>query len=175
MRLCETRTRRDRRFYCELLEDRNLLSAGIPASVSVEVRALTSKHVTQVIKGSINGDFTVDSPLEVTLNGSGNLSVMGATTVTGGYKLSGNIRTHKATASGRALTFSGASGTVSVLFSGSGRLTNGVLASKMKGKVTGGTGAFSGATGTFTAGGTSPTGLAGPFEFNVSLKAKTRA
>ena len=100
--------------------------------------ALTSKLVTRVIKGSINGDFAVGSTLEVTLNGSGNLSVMGATTVTGGYKLGGNIRTHKATATGGALTFSGGSGTVSVSFSGSGKSTNDVLAFKMKGKVTGG-------------------------------------
>ncbi|MGP0065943.1 MAG: hypothetical protein ACLQGP_20380 [Isosphaeraceae bacterium] len=175
MSLRETRTRRDRRFHCEFLEDRSLLSAGMPANVSVEIHDLKSKSVTQVIKGSINGYYAVNGALEVGLKGNGMLSVMGETTITGEYKLGVNIHTHKSTASGGTATFSEGNGTVSVSFSGSGKTKNGVFGFSMKGKVTGGTGEFSGATGKFTTKGTSPTGAVGPFEMNVSLKTKTPA
>lgn len=175
MSLRETRTRRDRRFRCELLEDRNLLSAGISSNVSAEIQALKSKSVTRVIKGSIDGTFEVSTALEVTLKGSGNLSVMGETTVTGEYKLSGSLLSHKATASGGTATFSDANGTVSISFSGSGKAKNSVFKFSMKGKVTGGTGEFAGVTGTFTGKGTSPTGESGSFAMDVTLKTKTRA
>jgi hypothetical protein len=168
----KSRARRNRQFHCESLEGRNLLS-GISANVAAEVYSL--KTVTRTITGSINGHFAVNAALEVTLNGSGNLSVIGETTIASEYKLSVNVQTHKSTLSKGTGTLSSSEGNILVSFSGTGKSKNGMLAFSTKGKVKGGTGEFSGATGTFTANGTSSVGVVGSFELNVKLKTKTPA
>ena len=78
----------------------------VPASAPAEIHALKTTVVTHVIQGTISGRFSVGLGLHVTAGGTGNLSVMGATTETGGYTLTINSKTHKVTTTGGSQTYS---------------------------------------------------------------------
>ena len=74
----EIRMRRNRRFHCETLEDRNLLSA-VPGAMA-EVQAVKSKVVTEVVQGTMTGTFVIHGSL-VVIAAYGNLTNMGAAVI----------------------------------------------------------------------------------------------
>jgi hypothetical protein len=167
-----TRTKRDRRFQCELLEDRKLLSA-VPALATAEIHTLKTKLVTQVLSGSTSGHF-VSVGGHVTLNGSGEVNGM-EWTGTGQFNSVANLRTRKGTVSGGTGTFTSGTDSISVKYSGTEKYVNGQISSSMKGTITGGTGKYAGATGSYTSSSTAPYTMFGTFQMSIKMTVKTRA
>jgi hypothetical protein len=167
-----TRARRTSSFQCEALEDRCLLNAAIPASPTAEIHTLKKTVLIQTVQGTLNGTFAVKG-LTVSLMGTGNLLNLGATIITGKFKLVVNSKTHVATVTlGTASLTSGAD-KIKLSFTGSGRDSSGVLSfSIKKGLITGGSGHFKAATGSFKASGTALE-LAGTFQINLTATVKT--
>ncbi len=169
-----------RSFRLESLEDRSLLSVAIPSNVAAQVQALNvPKVVTQTLTGLVTGTFQKGADHLVTMAAHGNLTVEGTTapltvSVSGEYKLLEVGRTSKWTLSGGTATFTDSAGDkINIKFSGSGK---GIIlfSFSTKGKITGGSGHFKGATGTFSATGTAYNSI-GEFQMNVTLTVKTKA
>jgi hypothetical protein len=170
-----------RSFQLESLEDRNLLSAAISSNVAAQVQPMkVPKVFTQTLTGLVTGTLKGAAPL-VTIAAHGNLTVEGTTapltvSVSGEYKMLEVGRTSKWTLSGGTATFTDSAGDkINIKFSGSGK---GIILFpfSVKGTITGGSGHFKGATGTFSATGTSTSyNLFGTFQMNVSLTVKTKA
>lgn len=167
-----------RSFQLESLEDRNLLSAAILSNVAAQVQPMkVPKVVTQTLTGLVTGTFQKGAAPLVTIAAHGNLTVEGTTapvSVSGEYKMLEVGRTSKWTLSGGTATFTDSAGDkINIKFSGSGK---GIILFpfSVKGTITGGSGHFKGATGTFSATGTSYN-LFGTFQMNVSLTVKTKA
>jgi hypothetical protein len=169
-----TRARRASSFQFEALEDRSLLNAAIPASPSAEIHTLKKTVLPQIVQGTLAGTFTVKG-LTVSLMGTGNLSssypgtVLGATTITGKFKLVVNSKTHVATVTLGTATLTSGAGKIKLSFTGSGKNTGGLLTfniNNKKGRIApGSSGHFKAATGSFKASGTAQE-LAGTFQLN---------
>ena len=167
-----------RSFQLESLEDRNLLSAAISSNVAAQVQPMkVPKVFTQTLTGLVTGTFQKGAAPLVTIAAHGNLTVEGTTapvSISGEYKMLEVGRTSKWTLSGGTATFTDSAGDkINIKFSGSGK---GIIPFpfSVKGTITGGSGHFKGATGTFSATGTSYN-LFGTFQMNVSLTVKTKA
>lgn len=167
-----------RSFQLESLEDRNLLSAAISSNVAAQVQPMkVPKVFTQTLTGLVTGTFQKGAAPLVTIAAHGNLTVEGTTapvSISGEYKMLEVGRTSKWTLSGGTATFTDSAGDkINIKFSGSGK---GIILFpfSVKGTITGGSGHFKGATGTFSATGTSYN-LFGTFQMNVSLTVKTKA
>ena len=168
----ETRMKRDRRFHCEALEDRNLLSA-VPGATA-EVQAVKAKVVTEVVKGTMMGTFVINGSL-VVITAYGNLTNMGEAQLSGQYHTVVNYKTltSKETHGNAAISDSHGDGLI-VKFTGSGKESHGQFLHSFKGSIIGGGGKFNLATGTFTASSTATAGYSGTFETNVKLTVKVR-
>jgi len=150
---------RSRKFRLELLESRELLSAvGLPAHQVADVSPLARTH-RGIIKGSLSGQGSV-IPIS-TFQGTTFFSASGTATVLGSATFEGSVA-YAANKRG-AVRYTLGAGTLSdlsgdqltVTFSGSGRDKGAAEFNfVMKGHVTGGTGTFAGAAGSFTAKGT---------------------
>lgn len=165
-----------RAFQLESLEDRNLLSA-IPSSVAAQIQPLKApKAVTQTIKGLLTGTIQRGAGThQVLLTAHGNLSVAGVTTpmtLSASYNLTEVGKSvSKWAISGGTATFTDSAGDqINVKFTGSGKGTF-PFSFSTKGTVTGGSGHFKGATGTFSGPGTSEFTAV---QLNVSLTVKTK-
>lgn len=173
MNMREKRMKRDRRFRCETLEDRNLLSA-VPAATA-EVQALKSKVVTEVVQGTLTGSYVIHGSLVVILAYGDLTNMTGRVQLSGSYHTKVNLSTLRSTETGGSAAIEDGSGDgLVVKFTGSGKDVNGQFVHSFKGKITGGAGKFNLATGTFTASATSPAGFSGAFQTNVKLTAKVR-
>jgi len=162
--------RRKRSFQLESLEDRNLLSA-LPTAAALIQPLKAPKIITTTIKGLITGTFHLTGST-VALAARGNLPVLGTTAVTGSYKLKEVGHTLKWTISGGTATLTDSAGdelTVKYTGSGAGLIS---FSFTTKGTVTGGTGHFKGATGTFSATGSSYLEAA---QMTITLTVKTKA
>ena len=174
--------RQTRSFRLESLEDRSLLSVAIPSNVAAQIQPMKApKVVTQTLTGLVTGTFQKGAAHLVTIAAKGNLTAEGTTaplavSLSGEYKLTEVGRTSKWTLSGGTGTFTDSAGDkINIKFSGSGK---GIIPFpfSVKGTITGGSGHFKGATGTFSATGTSTSyNLFGTFQMNVSLTVKTKA
>ena len=166
------RARRDRRFQCETLEDRSLLSA-IPGTTA-EVHPLKTKLVTEAVRGTLNGTFTDYYPV-VTLLASGNLPIFGRAEMSGSYQTHVNFKTLKSTDTGGMASIADYHGDGLILrFTGTGKESaSGLLVHSYKGTIIGGSLEFAGATGTFTASSTASPTLK-TFQMTVDLKIKLR-
>jgi hypothetical protein len=163
-------TRRNRSYRIEALEDRSLLSAAVlshmPAPIQVEKAAVAR----ETLKGTILGMFTLSGE-NVAFGGRGTLGTTGDWNLTGHYKVSENHKTHKLTVSGGTATATDAAGdTINLKFTGSGKGTS-TFRFSFKGKVSGGTGQFHGATGTFNSSASASAAL-GIFAESVKIKVK---
>jgi hypothetical protein len=151
MNLRATRTKRTRSYRIEGLEDRSLLNGAVPTLAPAEVQLAMSNSVAQILKGTIKGTFTLKSGT-VVFAGHGSLGVTGVWTLSGKYTETVNHKTGVITVSGGTATATDSVGDrLTVKFTGSGTGTS-TFTFSFKGTVTGGTGHFKGATGTFTAG-----------------------
>ncbi len=176
-----TKMKQTRSFRLESLEDRSLLSVAIPSSPVAEVQPMkTPQVVTHTITGQVTGTFHEVTSTSVTLNAKGNLAESGTTvllpvTLSGSYRLKEAGRTLKWNMTAGTATFTDSAGdAIKVKFTGSGQPTSPyVFQFSVKGTVTGGSGQFHGATGTFSASGKSYNAL-GLFTMNVSLTVKTK-
>ena len=175
-----TKRKQTRSLRLESLEDRSLLSVTIPSNVAAQVQALKMpKVVTQTLTGLVTGTSQKGADHLVTIAAHGNLTVEGTTapltvSVSGEYKLLEVGRTSEWTLSGGTATFTDSAGDkINIKFSGSGK---GIIlfSFSTKGKITGGSGHFKGATGTFSATGTAYNSI-GEFQMNVTLTVKTKA
>ena len=168
----EIRMRRDRRFHCETLEDRNLLSA-VPAAMA-EVQAVKSKLVTEVVQGTMTGTFVIHGSL-VVIAAYGNLTNMGAAQLSGQYHTHVNFKTLKSTDTGGTAAISDSQGDgLIVKFTGTGKESHGQLVHSYKGSITGGANKFNLAKGMFAATSTSMVGYSGTFQTHVKLTVKVR-
>jgi len=164
------KVRRSRRFRLELLESRELLSAVGPlANHPVDVSPLVKTH-RETIKGSLSGQGSV-TPITMlqgmtTFKSSGNTTVLGPATFDGSVSYSVNKRHAIKYTNGQGnLAGLSGSGAIDVSFSGSGHAVTVVDSTfSVKGHVTGGTGAFAGAAGSFKATGKLNSGV-----FSVNL------
>lgn len=169
----QIRMKRDRRFQCESLEDRNLLSA-IPAATA-ELQLVKTKPVKETVTGTMDGTYRISGDL-VTIQASGNLTVMGASTLSGQYDTAVNLKTFKARDTGGTAVLSNSQGdSLTSKFTGAGKVSNGAAVSSFKGKITGGTLEFNGATGKFASTSTASGDLFGTFQANVKLTVKVPA
>ena len=168
-----TRAKRTRSFHCEALEDRSLLNAAIPASPKAEIHTLKQTSVIQTIQGSLSGPYSGENQ-QVTTSGKGTLTVIGPVTMTGQYRTKLNLKTHSLTMTGGTGTMTNGTDSVSVKFTGSGKIGNGEITFTMKGTITGGTGHYKGATGSFSSYGTAPELSFGTYHQTVTATVKTR-
>jgi len=153
------KVRRSRRFRLELLESRELLSAvGLPAHQLADVSPLVKAH-KEVIKGSLTGQGMA-SPINTfqgttSFSSSGTTTVLGSATFKGSVSYSANAR-HAIKYTMGVGTLADLSGDqINVTFAGSGRNTSmGDFTFSVQGPVSGGTGTFAGAAGSFKAKGT---------------------
>ena len=184
MSVRRNKRKQTRSFRLESLEDRSLLSAAIPSHAAAQVQPMKApKVVTQTLTGLIAGTFQKGAAHLVTIAATGNLTVEGATppgtvpvSVSGKYMLLEIGRTSRWTISGgtTALTETHSVGDkINATFSGSGQGIF-LFSFSVKGKITGGTGHFKGATGTFSGSGTADN-VAGTFHEDVTLTVKTKA
>jgi hypothetical protein len=152
-------TKRPRRPCLETLESRELLSViGAPAHSSAEVSILAKKPPkVQTIKGSLNGQAMVTSGND--LSGHESLTGTGSATPVGAISFSGHVNyLFKVTGSVHTVTYSKGGGSINapggqlfVSFSGSGKHTGpSKFSLLLHGTVTGGTGQYAHATGSFT-------------------------
>lgn len=171
MNMREIRMRRDRRFHCETLEDRSLLSA-VPAAPA-EVQVFKTKRVTEVVQGTMTGTFVIHGSLVVIL-AYGDLTNMGEAQLSGSYhtKVNFNTLTSKETGGSAAISDGHGDGLV-VKFTGTGKYSHGKFVHSFKGSITGGALKFNLATGTFTATSTAAAGYSGAFQTTVKLTAKS--
>ena len=169
MKLRANGVRRARSCRIEALEDRSLLSAAALSLAPADVR-IEAASANQALRGTINGNFALSGDT-VGFAGKGSLGATGEWTLTGRYTVSENVKTHKLTVSGGSGTATDSAGErLSLEFTGSGK---GISTFKLsfKGTVTGGTGHYQGATGTFSASATA-TDATGTFAEKVTIKAK---
>lgn len=166
------RKRRDQRFHCEALEDRNLLSA-VPAATA-EVQVVKTKLVTEVVKGTMTGTYVIHGSL-VVIAAYGNLTDMGNAQLSGQYHTVVNFKnlTSRDTGGSAGISDSSGDGLV-VKFTGTGKESHGQFLHSFKGSIIGGANKFNLATGTFTATATAPAGFSGSFQVNVKLTVKLR-
>ncbi len=168
----EIRMRRNRRFHCETLEDRNLLSA-VPGAMA-EVQAVKSKVVTEVVQGTMTGTFVIHGSL-VVIAAYGNLTNMARAQLSGQYHTVVNFKTLKSTDTGGSAAISDSHGDgLVVKFTGTGKESHGQLVHSYKGSITGGANKFNLATGTFAATSTATVGYSGTFQAKVKLTVKVR-
>ena len=161
------RVKRSTSFQFDALEDRSLLSAVI---TTAEIQPLKTTVLTQTVQGTVNGEFSAINHV-ATLKASGNLTVLKASTLTGQYKTA--VKGLSLTISAGTATLSGTGGTINVKFTGSGKYSS-HLNFTLKGTVTGGTGQFKGATGTFSATGIAPDSSSGLFQETITATVKTK-
>jgi hypothetical protein len=178
MSVRRNKRKQTRSFRLESLEDRSLLSVTILPNVAAQVQPMkVPKVVTQTLTGLVTGTFQKGAAHLVTIAAKGNLTVKGATapmtvSVSGKYKLLEVGHTLKWTLNGGTATFTDSAGDkINIKFSGSGKGTL-FLPFSVKGTITGGSGHFKGATGTFSATGTSYYAF---FHMNVTMTVKTKA
>jgi hypothetical protein len=173
------RTERPRRrasHQLEFLEPRHLLSAGVAARTA-EVHAFTSASSTHTIRGTSRGTFTA---LSSTSLGSGTFLLVPRVPL-GGFSAAELNQTASLSTSRRILILtvtnaagvvSSSAGTLNVIYSGTGKFVNAATISfNLAGNVSGGTGAFAGATGHVKASGLLhlTTSSSGTFATNVVL------
>ena len=162
--------RRKRSFQLESLEDRNLLSA-LPTAAALIQPMKAPKIITTTIKGLLTGTFHKTGST-LALAATGNLPVLGATTLTGSYKLTevGHTLKWKISAGTASVTDS-AGDQIKVKFTGTG---TGLIAFSFTttGTIASGTGHFHGATGTFSATGSS---YFEAMQMTITMTVKTKA
>ena len=168
----ESRMRRDRRFHCETLEDRNLLSA-VPAATA-EVQVFKAKRVTEVVQGTMTGTFVIHGSTR------GHIGICrhgkyGEAQLSGSYHTKVNFKTltSKETGGSAAISDSNGDGLI-VKFTGTGKYSHGQFVHSFEGSITGGALKFNLATGTFTATSTATAGYLGTFQTTVKLTAKAQ-
>jgi hypothetical protein len=140
----------NRRFRFEILEARALLSAaGLPAHPAAEVAPLARTH-HETIKGSFSGTVSVAQGV-ASFKSSGTASVLGAATCDGSefYTLE---KHHSVKYTGGTATLTDSSGdTIDLSFTGTGHVKSTTdLTFSLKGSVSGGSGTYAGATGSFS-------------------------
>ena len=170
-----TRNVRRRCFHCEALEDRSLLSA-VAGLATADVQPLKAKTVTEVIQGTMTGSFRYSVAGVVTFSCSGDLSKVGEASGSGHYSVALNSKTLKSKDTNGTATFIVSTGNwISVKFTGSGKESKGELVHSFTGTITGGSGQFAGATGSFSASSTAPVAYSGTFSMTLKLTAKVKS
>jgi hypothetical protein len=173
MHYSKHKQRRARTFQPELLERRELLSAvGLPGHQAADVAPL-AKVPKETIKGTMIGTAVV-SPITslagtTSFGAAGTLSILGVSSLAGSdsYKVTKHD-TIKYT-DGVSTLSDDIGDTITATFKGSGKEKSAVdFTYKDRGKVTGGTGAYAGATGTVTSSGTFNS-LTGAFSITVKV------
>ncbi len=161
---------RSRRFRLELLESRELLSViGLPDHPAAAIAPL-AKPKGETITGTMSGGATLH-PTSLTqgttkFTATGNTTVLGSTTLSGSVAYSTN-KQHVITYTKGTATLVGASGDITVSYTGSGKVVAaGDFTFSVKGSVTGGTGTFAKAAGKFSASGSNDLGA-----FSIQLTA----
>ncbi len=174
------KTKQTRSFRLESLEERSLLSVAMPSSVAALVQPMKApKLVTSTLTGSLTGTHQEGAGHLITTMTHGNLTVNGSTVILavsgpGEYKLTEVGHAAKWKISGGTATFTDSAGdSLKTTFTGSAQATSLFTSSfSIKGKVTGGSGVFKGATGTLSASGVSD--LDGTLRENITLIVKTK-
>jgi hypothetical protein len=185
-------TRRSSRPRLEIMESRALLSAvGHPAVPAADVSILAKKTTVHVLnsKGSLSGYAIQTSGSDLqgheSLNASGQGSSLGAITFSGqeNFKATITSKVHKVSYTSGKGTLTAPGGEILVSFTGLGNPHTNPdrFALTLQGSVTGGTGKFAHATGSFSGQGgiidsspDNPT-QGGTFSLSFTLKVTTRS